>query len=124
MRALSSTLALAAAAIVAVTGPAAHADAVNLGATVQAGGEVFLTEGLVPTAPYKGKVLVKLENNTVPVEIKIGNCRGRYLGAVTIAADDHAPYVAADLDTVPSCIRFRMKNLGTSPATVTGAGYF
>ncbi|WP_433254830.1 hypothetical protein ACQPYK_13530 [Streptosporangium sp. CA-135522] len=124
MRVLSSTFALVAAGAVVMAGGVAHADAVNLGATVQPGAEVFLAEALVPTAPYKGKVLVKLENNSVTTEIKIGNCRGRYLGVVTIAADDHAPYVAADLDTVPSCIRYRVKNLGTTPATIAGAGYF
>ncbi|ACZ85470.1 hypothetical protein [Streptosporangium roseum] len=124
MRVLSSTAALTAAGIVAVTGVPAHADAVNLGATVQPGAEVFLTEELVPTAPYKGKVLVKLENNGVPAEIKISNCRGRYLGAVSIIANDHAPYVAADPDTAPACIRFKVKNLGTTPATIVGAGYF
>ncbi|WP_326821136.1 hypothetical protein OHA77_08780 [Streptosporangium sp. NBC_01639] len=124
MRALTSMVALAAAGIVVVTGVSARADTVNLGATILPGAEVFLAKGLVPTAPYKGKVLVKLENNTVPTEVKIGTCKGRYIGAVTIVANDHAPYVAADPDTAPACIRFKVKNLGTTPATIAGAGYF
>ena len=123
MRILSSTLALVASGMVALAGTA-HADAVNLNATVKPGAEVFLSRTLAPTAPYKGHVLVKLENNTEPTEVKVANCRGRYVGTVSIPANDHAAHVAAGDSPAPHCIRFRVKNTGDQPATITGAGYF
>ncbi|MEU6738601.1 hypothetical protein [Streptosporangium sandarakinum] len=175
MRALSSMIALAAAGIVAVTGTAAHADSVNLRARVMPGQEVMLTPELMPTAAYRGNVLVKLENNTVPTEVRVANCRGRSIGKVEIAPNDHAPRVAATLsrravrnlgrtdqddaaqsgpaqtdtrgatqtDTqgasrtaardaqaaprahlAQSCLRFKVKNLGQTPAVIKGVGYF
>ncbi|MFF0306197.1 hypothetical protein ACFYSC_02150 [Streptosporangium sp. NPDC004379] len=176
MRALSSMIALAAAGIVAVTGTAAHADSVNLRARVMPGQEVMLTPELVPTAAYRGNVLVKLENNDVPTEVRVANCRGRSIGKVEIAPNDHAPRVAATLsrravrslartdrddavqsgpaqtddtqgatqtDTqgasrtasrdvqantrarlAQSCLRFKVKNLGQTPAVIKGIGYF
>lgn len=102
MRALSSMLVLAAAGAVALTGTPAHADDVNLSARVQPGEEVFLTPELVPGNQYNGNVLVKLDNNSVPVKVKVSNCRGRYIGTVPIAANDHAPYVAASTPSPPS----------------------
>ncbi|MFG1751359.1 hypothetical protein [Streptosporangium sandarakinum] len=175
MRALSSMIALAAAGIVAVTGTAAHADSVNLRARVMPGQEVMLTPELMPTAAYRGNVLVKLENNSVPTEVRVANCRGRSIGKVEIAPNDHAPRVAATLsrravrnlgrtdqddaaqsgpaqtdtrgatqtDTqgasrtaardaqatprthlAQSCLRFKVKNLGQTPAVIKGIGYF
>ncbi|GAA3426745.1 hypothetical protein ACWDTT_30405 [Streptosporangium sandarakinum] len=175
MRALSSMIALAAAGIVAVTGTAAHADSVNLRARVMPGQEVMLTPELMPTAAYRGNVLVKLENNNVPTEVRVANCRGRSIGKVEIAPNDHAPRVAAtlsrravrnlgrtdqddaaqsgpaqtdtrgatqtdtqgasrtaarDAQTAPrthlaqSCLRFKVKNLGQTPAVIKGIGYF
>ncbi|GAA3418493.1 hypothetical protein [Streptosporangium vulgare] len=79
----------------------AHADDVNLAARVQPGEEVFLTPELVPAAQYNGNVLVKLDTNSVPVKVKIANCRGRYIGTVPIAANDHAAYVAASTSRPP-----------------------
>ncbi len=123
MRTLSSTIALVAAGVVVMAGTA-HAESVNLSGTVNPGAEVFLSPELTPTAPYKGHVLVKLENNTEPTEVKIGNCRGRYIGKVAIPANDHAAYVAATDSPAPACVRFRLKNVGDAPATIAGAGYF
>ncbi|MGC5011281.1 hypothetical protein ACLQ2R_11000 [Streptosporangium sp. DT93] len=124
MRALSSMLVLAAAGAVILTGTPAHADDVNLAARVQPGEEVFLTPELVPAAQYNGNVLIKLDNNDVPVKIKIGNCRGRYIGTLPIAANDHAAYVAASTTPPAQCIRYRVKNMGNTPAAITGTGYF
>ncbi|MER6829281.1 hypothetical protein [Streptosporangium sp. NPDC000563] len=124
MRALSSMLVLAAAGAVALTGTPAHADDVNLAARVQPGEEVFLTPELVPGARYGGNVLVKLDENSVPVKVKIGNCRGRYVGSVPIAANDHAAYVAATTTPPAQCIRYRVKNMGNQPAAITGTGYY
>ncbi|MFI6511541.1 hypothetical protein ACIBCT_28360 [Streptosporangium sp. NPDC050855] len=124
MRALSSMLVLAAAGAAILTGTPAHADDVNLAARVQPGEEVFLTPELVPAAQYNGNVLIKLDNNSVPVKIKIGNCRGRYIGTLPIAANDHAAYVAASTTPPAQCIRYRVKNMGNTPAAITGTGYF
>lgn len=124
MRALSSMLVLAAAGAVALTGTPAHADDVNLAARVQPGEEVFLTSELVPGAQYKGKVLVKLDTNNVPVKIRISNCRGRYIGSLPIAANDHAAYVVASTPQPAQCIRYRVKNLGDTTSAITGTGYF
>ncbi|MER6177144.1 hypothetical protein [Streptosporangium sp. NPDC001681] len=124
MRALSSMLVLAAAGAVALTGTPAHADDVNLSARVQPGEEVFLTPELVPGRQYNGNVLVKLDNNSVPVKVKVGNCRGRYIGSVPIAANDHAAYVAANTPQPAQCIRYRVKNMGDTTAAITGTGYF
>ncbi|MEU8204632.1 hypothetical protein [Streptosporangium sp. NPDC049046] len=124
MRALSSMLVLAAAGAVALTGTPAHADDVNLAARVQPGEEVFLTPELVPGARYGGNVLVKLDENSVPVKVKIGNCRGKYVGSVPIAANDHAAYVAATTTPPAQCIRYRVKNMGNQPAAITGTGYY
>jgi hypothetical protein len=124
MRALSSMLVLAAAGAAILTGTPAHADDVNLAARVQPGEEVFLTPELVPAAQYNGNVLIKLDNNSVPVKVKIGNCRGRYIGTLPIAANDHAAYVAASTTPPAQCIRYRVKNMGDTPAAITGTGYF
>lgn len=129
MRILSSTIALVACATVTTAGTAgtAHADSVNLSATVNPRAEVFLSRTLAPTAPYKGHVLVKLENNSEPTEVKVANCRGRRVGTVAIPANDHdAHIVSGDSGNipVPSCIRFRVRNVGDEPVTVAGVGYF
>ncbi|MEV8630376.1 hypothetical protein AB0395_01850 [Streptosporangium sp. NPDC051023] len=123
MRTLPSMVALVAAGVVVMAGTA-NADSVNLSATVNPGDATFLSPQLAPTAPYKGHVLVKLENNTEPTEVKIINCRGRSIGKVAIPANDHAAYVAATDSPAPECVRFRLKNVGDAPVTVTGAGYF
>ncbi|GAA3119790.1 hypothetical protein [Streptosporangium carneum] len=123
MRTLSSMFVIVAAGAVVMTGTA-HADSVNLTATVNPGAEVSLSPELVPTAPYKGRVLVKLDNNTQPTEVRIGNCHGRHIGKVAIAANDHAAYVAAADSPAPACVRFRVKNVGDQPVTVAGVGYF
>ncbi|GHH63273.1 hypothetical protein GCM10017673_03840 [Streptosporangium violaceochromogenes] len=128
-RILSSTVALVACAMGAMAGAAgtAHADSVNLTATVNPRAEVFLSRTLTPTAPYKGHVLVKLENNSQPTRVKVSNCRGRRIGMVAIPANDHdAHVVSGDLGNMPAraCIRFRLRNVGDEPVTVAGAGYF
>ncbi|MEV7009444.1 hypothetical protein [Streptosporangium sp. NPDC051022] len=123
MRTLSSLVALVAAGVVVMAGTA-HADSVNLSATVNPGDAAFLSPQLTPTTPYKGNVLVKLESNTEPTEVKVVNCHGRPIGKVAIPANDHSAYVAASDSQAPSCVRFRLKNVGDAPVSVAGAGYF
>ncbi|MFC6085121.1 hypothetical protein [Sphaerisporangium aureirubrum] len=124
MRHIPAIIALAAAGFVVTAASPASAATTTLSGTVSPGTETYLTPELTPTAPYRGVVLVQLSNNPGPVEVKIGNCRGRYLGTVAIPAGDHLPHVAAVTGTPPTCIRYRVKNPGTAPVTVAGNGYF
>jgi hypothetical protein len=125
MRHSYSITALAAAGIVvlAVALPAG-ATTTRLAGTVRPGAEIVLTPGLTPTAPYRGVVLVQLVQNPAPVDIRIGTCQGKPLGAVSIPAHDHAPHIAAIAPSSPPCIRYRVKNPGTTPVTIAGFGYF
>ncbi|MEO3813298.1 hypothetical protein ABGB17_30215 [Sphaerisporangium sp. B11E5] len=124
MRYIPAVIALAAAGFVVTAAPSASAATIRISGTVAPGTETFLTPELTPTTPYRGVVLVQLSDNPGPVEIKIGNCRGRYLGTVAIPAGDHAPHVAAVTGAPPTCIRYRVRNTGTAPVTLTGTGYF
>ncbi|MFF5213075.1 hypothetical protein [Streptosporangium sp. NPDC000396] len=127
MRALSSMFALMAAGVVIATGAPAHADSVKLKMTVEPGAEVTFTPELVPTPAYRGDILVTLRNNSVPTVVKVDTCKGKRLGKVAIAADDHMPHVVlsgATPASSPSCFRFSVKNLGDTPATIAGTGYF
>ncbi|MEW9532438.1 hypothetical protein [Microbispora sp. NPDC049125] len=124
MRQSSAIVGLAMAGLVLAASTPAHAATFTLTATVNPGAEIFLTPELAPTAIYKGNVLVKLDQNPGPVEIKIGNCKGQYLGTVPIAAGDHAAYVAAAVGAPPACIRYRVRNPGTTPVTISGFGYY
>lgn len=123
-RTVRSIAALSVAGLVLFAGTPAHADTVPLAGTIGPGSEDFVSGTLAPTQVYAGKVLVQLQRNPVPVEVRIGNCGGQYLGRVSIAANDHAVFVAATVSAVPPCIRYRVRNLGMAPVTVTGFGYF
>ncbi|MER6944831.1 hypothetical protein ABT294_12485 [Nonomuraea sp. NPDC000554] len=124
MRQTSAIVALAMAGLVAGVASPAQADTCNLAATVNPGAEIFLTPELKPTAAYRGSVLVRLEQNPSPVEIKISDCQGQYLGAVSIPANDHTAYAAAQLTAVPPCIRYLVKNPGAMSITISGVGYY
>jgi hypothetical protein len=124
MRTFTSLLALAAGGLVTLTGTPAHADGAFFRHTIAAGAEVFVTGALKPSERYKGNVLVQLQNNPVPTEVKIGNCHGGYLGTVQVPANDHSAVIAAAASPAPTCVRYRMRNTGTSPATITGIAYY
>ncbi|WP_283137820.1 hypothetical protein [Rhizohabitans arisaemae] len=115
---------LIAAGVVAVTAVPANAEVNSFRVTVNPGEEIFASGPLKKTKDSLGAVLVKLEENAANAEVKVGNCKGKYLGAAAIVANDHRPAVAAAQIPTGQCVRLKVKNNGTAPTVFAGTWSF